>query len=180
MTRPDRPGGEVPLVEVLDRVIDRGAVVSGDAIIGVADVDLIRIALRLVVLPAGQGAVPAPGRSAAERRPLPAGPATLPAAPAAPGRPALDLHASRRSGGERPGLDRGLAQLILTVVELLRELLERQAARLAMRGALTDDQAERLGVALLELNVRMDELVAAFGLERSDLNLDLGPLGHLL
>jgi hypothetical protein len=66
------------------------------------------------------------------------------------------------------------------VVELLRELLERQAVRRAVRGALTDEQAERLGVALLELNLRMDEVVAAFGLERSDLNLDLGPLGHLL
>jgi Gas vesicle protein K/Gas vesicle protein len=180
MTPPDRPSGEVPLVEVLDRVIDRGAVVTGDAIIGLADVDLIRIALRLVVVPADREAVAAPGRFAPERRPPAAGSPTLPAAPVSAGDPASDFQAARRPGGERPGLDRGLAQLVLTVVELLRELLERQAVRRAVRGALTDEQAERLGAALLELNLRMDEVVAAFGLERSDLNLDLGPLGHLL
>lgn len=69
---------------------------------------------------------------------------------------------------------------MLTVVELLRELMDRQAVRRATRGTLSDEQIERLGVALMSLNERMDELVEIFGLDRRDLNLDLGPLGNLL
>jgi NTP pyrophosphatase (non-canonical NTP hydrolase) len=76
--------------------------------------------------------------------------------------------------------ERGLAALVLTLVELLRELMERQALRRVEEGSVTDEQAERLGYTLMLLNERMDELVEQFGLERKDLNIDLGPLGTLL
>jgi CRISPR/Cas system-associated endonuclease Cas1 len=76
--------------------------------------------------------------------------------------------------------ERGLASLVLTVVELLRELMERQALRRVEEGTVTAEQAERLGHTLMRLDERMDELVEEFGLEREDLNLDLGPLGTLL
>jgi hypothetical protein len=76
--------------------------------------------------------------------------------------------------------ERGLACLVLTVVELLRELMERQALRRVEEGTVTDEQAERLGYTLMRLDERMNELVEEFGLERQDLNLDLGPLGTLL
>lgn len=77
-------------------------------------------------------------------------------------------------------VERGLAALVLTLVELIRELMERQALRRVEEGSVTDEQAERLGYTLMRLNERMDELVGEFGLERSDLNIDLGPLGTLL
>ncbi|MGW0286941.1 gas vesicle protein K [Streptomyces sp. NPDC003236] len=73
-----------------------------------------------------------------------------------------------------------LAALVLTVVELLRQLMERQAVRRFDEGALSAEQEERLGTALMLLDRRMDELCAQHGLSRSDLNLDLGPLGPLL
>ena len=76
--------------------------------------------------------------------------------------------------------ERGLATLVLTVVELLRELMERQAIRRVEQGTVTAEQAECLGQALMRLDAQMDEMVARFGLEREDLNLDLGPLGTLL
>jgi len=179
---------QVPLVEVLDRVIDKGAVVNADALIGLADVDLIRVALRLVIAPADKVAGTAPGAASSAVPIIEAPPADdrqhdEPAASGAGPRP-LPAVAARSSAPAEPadhhGLDRGLAQLVLTVVELLRELMDRQAVRRAMRGNLSDGQAERLGVALMELDERMDELVAAFGLDRRDLNLDLGPLGDLL
>ena len=76
--------------------------------------------------------------------------------------------------------ERGLAALVLTVVELLRQLMERQALRRVEEGSVTDEQAERLGYTLMRLDERMTELLEKFGLEREQLNIDLGPLGTLL
>jgi hypothetical protein len=77
-------------------------------------------------------------------------------------------------------VERGLAQLVLTVVELLRQLMERQALRRMECGTLTDDEVERLGLTFMRLSERMEELKEEFGLGDADLNLDLGPLGQLL
>lgn len=76
--------------------------------------------------------------------------------------------------------ERGLAALVLTIVELLRQLMERQAIRQVEDGSVTGEQAERLGRTLMLLDERMTELREHFGLEEEDLNLDLGPLGTLL
>jgi hypothetical protein len=76
--------------------------------------------------------------------------------------------------------ERGLAALVLTIVELLRQLMERQALRRVEDGTVTDEQAERLGYTLMRLDERMTELREHFGLEPEDLNIDLGPLGTLL
>ena len=76
-------------------------------------------------------------------------------------------------------VEQGLARLVLTVVELLREVLEHQAIRRMDGGTLSDAEVEKLGLALLKLNHRMDELKEVFGLTDEDLNIDLGPLGRL-
>jgi hypothetical protein len=81
---------------------------------------------------------------------------------------------------DRENVARGLAQLVLTLIELVRQLMERQAIRRVEAGGLSDDQIERLGQALMALEGRMDELREEFGLAEEDLNLDLGPLGRLL
>ncbi|MFE2378670.1 gas vesicle protein K [Streptomyces sp. NPDC059398] len=75
---------------------------------------------------------------------------------------------------------RDLASLVLTVVELLRQLVERQALRRFDSGELTEEQEERVGTTLMLLDERMTELCTHHGLRREDLNLDLGPLGTLL
>jgi len=77
-------------------------------------------------------------------------------------------------------VERGLAQLVLTLVELLRQLMERQALRRMDEGSLTDDEIDRMGETFMKLAERMDELKAEFGLRDEDLNLHLGPLGDLL
>ena len=87
---------------------------------------------------------------------------------------------SRRVSADPESVERGLAQLVLTIVELLRQLMERQAIRRMDAGALTDDEIERVGTTLMLLERRMSELREHFGLEPEDLNLDLGPLGRLL
>ncbi|RST15861.1 gas vesicle protein K [Streptomyces sp. WAC05374] len=77
-------------------------------------------------------------------------------------------------------VERDLASLVLTVVELLRQLMERQALRRVESGDLTEEQEERIGLTLMLLEDRMELLRTRFGLEPEDLNIDLGPLGPLL
>lgn len=74
----------------------------------------------------------------------------------------------------------GLGQLVLTLIRLLHELLERQAIRRIDAGSLTDEQIERLGVTLMRQAQEIERLKEEFGLRDEDLNLDLGPLGTLL
>lgn len=81
---------------------------------------------------------------------------------------------------DQEAVKNGLGQLVLTVVKLLHELLERQAIRRMESGSLTGDQIERLGVTLMRQAQEIDRLRKDFGLEEEDLNLDLGPLGKLL
>jgi len=77
-------------------------------------------------------------------------------------------------------VEQGLAKLVLTLVELLRRLMEKQAVRRMEGGSLTDEEIERLGQAFMRLDERMADLKLAFGLENEELNLNLGPLGDLM
>jgi hypothetical protein len=88
------------------------------------------------------------------------------------GRNRLDL--------EPDTVERDLVKLVLTVVELLRQLMERQAVRRFDTGEMSEEQEERVGLTLMLLDERMAELRERYGLRPEDLNLDLGPLGPLL
>jgi Gas vesicle protein K len=92
----------------------------------------------------------------------------------------LDDALTGRVEADPENVERGLAQLVLTIVELLRQLMERQALRRVEAGGLDDDSVERLGRTLMALESRMEELKRVFGLADEDLNIDLGPLGRLL
>ena len=85
-----------------------------------------------------------------------------------------------RIDADPESVEKGLVTLVLTLVELLRQLMERQALRRVDQGTLTDDQIEKVGSTLMALEDRMAELREHFGLTVEDLNLDLGPLGPLL
>lgn len=89
------------------------------------------------------------------------------------------LEAGRSGEASSEDVQRGLAALVLTLVEVLRELMERQAIRRMDSGTLDDDEIERLGSTFLALRERLEELKATFGLTDEDLNLDLGALGRL-
>lgn len=77
-------------------------------------------------------------------------------------------------------VEQGLAKLVLTLVELLRKLMEKQACRRIKGDSLSDDEIERLGDTFMKLEEKMKELREIFGLKKEDLNLDLGPLGDLM
>jgi hypothetical protein len=76
--------------------------------------------------------------------------------------------------------DSGLAKLVLTLVELIRKLVEKQAMRRVDGGSLTDEEIERLGETLMKLEMKMEELKKHFNLTDRDLNINLGPLGDLM
>ena len=106
---------------------------------------------------------------------LPAAPRDIPSPGGGTGR-----GVTRRITTDPENVERDLVKLVLTLVELLRQLMERQALHRVDAGDLTEEQEERLGVTLMALHDRMEELCVEYGLTLRDLNLDLGPLGPLL
>ncbi|MBZ5520667.1 MAG: gas vesicle protein K [Acidobacteriia bacterium] len=94
---------------------------------------------------------------------------------------------SNLSDGQPPRLQldpenvtKGLGQLVLTLLKLVHQLLERQAVRRMDAGSLSDEQIEKLGLTLMRQTEELEKLRVQFGLEEKDLNLDLGPLGKLI
>lgn len=181
------------LIDAIDRLVDVGTVVSGDAVIRLAEVDLIHLDLRLLLAaiigpqaasePAdraepsagptgsGSGATQTAGRPAT--RPLP----SSHAAGTGPG-----AGAPHTRGGEQSGarFDQGLGQLVVAVVELVRQLLERQAVRRMRAGTLDERQLERLGQALQALQQEMVELRDALGVTPSELDGAIGTVEQML
>jgi NTP pyrophosphatase (non-canonical NTP hydrolase) len=127
------------LVDILDSLVDTGVAAAGDVTISVAGVDLIALRLKALLASVGtEGAddLAFPHRERRDRR------ARLPS----------------RVDADENSLQRGLAQLVLVLVEILGELLERQAVRRMAAGTLDDEEAEKLGAAFLALHKRVDEL----------------------
>jgi hypothetical protein len=186
---PPRAAHEVTLVELVDRLLGKGVVAAGDVTLSVADVDLVYLDLRALLASAGtlargeviSATTPRPQPPAVEAAPAEPAPGHAPAPVRAkqPPRAALAPF-PRRIEADPERLEKGLAQLVLTLVELLRDLMERQALRRIDDGTLADDQIDRLGETFMLLDRRMDELKDVFGLTDEELNLNLGPLGNLL
>jgi hypothetical protein len=100
---------------------------------------------------------------------------------------ALRAEIERRTAAEAPrwnadpeDVQRSVARLLLAITEFLRKLMEKQAIRRMETGTLTDEEVEKLGLALMRLEETLHEIAARFGLAPDDLNLDLGPLGRLI
>jgi len=195
------------LLDLVDRILDTGVTLSGDVVLSVADVDLVYVSLRSLLASVDAAFRTAPGAASpptpsarAPTEPVTTVPRGLP--PAGDDAPPAPTERARTSGGSddvgargrtdvRPnrarGLDtrpenieRGLAKLVLTLIEFLRQLMERQAMRRMDADALTDEEIERLGRTFMRLADRMEDLKRAFGLEGEELNLNLGPLGDLV
>ena len=193
---------EATLLDLLDSLLDKGVVVAGDLTLSVAEVDLIFASLRLVVTSVDKiretcggaspdwGPAPCPGNggSPGQGSGPPPDPLAMASAPAGPGltvgqdpSPALkDGVTSAIADVDPDKAADGLARLALTVVELIRQLLEREALRRMERNTLTPQQTERLGQAFRLMEEKVRQMREVFHLEKEDLNLDLGPLGRLM
>ncbi len=86
----------------------------------------------------------------------------------------------KRIDANPKNVEKGLAKLVLTLIELLRKLLEKQAMRRIDAGSLTEEEIERIGETLMKLENKMQELKGVFGLKDEELNINLGPLGDLM
>ncbi len=86
----------------------------------------------------------------------------------------------RRLEADPEDIESGVATLVLTLVEFIRQVLEHQAIRRMEGGTLDEEEVERLGLALMRLQERLEEIKQVFGVEDEDLQVDLGPLGKLL
>ena len=86
----------------------------------------------------------------------------------------------RRINADATTVEKDLAKLVLSLIDMIRRLMEKQAARRVNAGSLSDDQVERMGETFLKLDQRMTELRIAFGLKDEELNLSLGPIRDLL
>ena len=189
---------KLDLSEVLSHVLDKGVVLRGEVMLAVADIDLIQLDLGLL-LSAVETALSRP-RVAASRRLGLAGRGPEATTVAASGSsmesrvveslqapadaPVTPLEAVAeglppRLNTDPENVENGLAKLVLTLIEVLRKVLEHQAVRRMEGGHLSDAEVEKLGVALLRLNDRMQEMKGIFGLTDDDLQIDLGPLGTL-
>jgi hypothetical protein len=189
---------KLDLSEVLSHVLDKGVVLRGEVMLAVADIDLIRLDLGLL-LTAVESALRGPrvagARSLGLASPRPesggvgASGSTMEsqvveALERPEGAPVTPLEAVAEALPPRLNTDpenaeNGLAKLVLTLIEVLRKVLEHQAVRRMEGGHLSDAEIEKLGVALLRLNDRMQEMKGIFGLTDDDLQIDLGPLGRL-
>lgn len=86
----------------------------------------------------------------------------------------------KRIDANPKNVEKGLAKLVLTLIELIRKLLEKQAMRRIEAGSLSDEEIERIGLTLMKLEDKMKELKNIFGLKGEELNINLGPLGDLM
>ncbi len=177
---------DLSLAEALDRILHRGVSLEGNLTIGLADVELLYLDLRLLlgsvdtIWPEGRPAVPAVRPRTPSPEPTSSQP---PSAPREAGsREAAfggdgggpPIAADQRRGAQGSSTAQGLVRLVLTLVKLLHEVLERQAVRRMEAGRLTDAQIDRLGTALFAQADEISRLQRQFGFSEKDLSLDLG------
>jgi len=176
----------VTLIDALDKVLEKGAVIQGDVAIRVADVDLIYLGLR-VVLTSISKAEEMSGKNwrsfgtdyHPSREPTKENLAYLAKLETEIRKAEANIPKLIDAGNPQKA-EQGIAKLVLTLVELLRRLMEREAIRRIHRGTLSDTEIQKLGMTFKTLGKKMEELKTVFGIEDEELNLDLGPLGNLM
>jgi hypothetical protein len=169
----------IVLSDLLDRLLEKGAVVKGEVSIQLANVDLIFIGLQLIVTSISK-ARSMKGITAEDEDSNLTPEDQLYLAK-------LDEEIKKAEaaipkvidGNSSSKIEKGLATLVLSIVELLRRLMEKEAVRQVKLKCINKKEKQKLGMALKALSKKMELLQATFNLSDDDLNLDLGPLGSL-
>lgn len=170
----------VTLVDALDKVLEKGAIINGDIVIRLADVDLVYLGLRLILTSISK-AEEMSGKSFSDpekeltpedieyierlQREIKKTEENIPKI--------INTNSPRET-------EQGLAKLVLTLVELIRRLMEKEAFRRVKKGTLSPAEIQKLGLSLKAVKKKIEEIKAIFGIEDEELNLDLGPLGNLM
>ena len=170
----------VSLIDALDKILEKGAIINGDIVIRLADVDLVYLGLRLILTSVSK-AEEMSGRSFGDpekeltsedieyierlQREIKKTEENIPKI--------INTDSPRET-------EQGLAKLILTLVELIRRLMEKEAFRRVKKGSLSSAEIQKLGLSLKAVKRKIEEIKLIFGIEDEELNLDLGPLGNLM
>jgi hypothetical protein len=171
---------KVTLVDVLDKVLEKGAVINGDLVIRVADVDLVYLGLRLILTSVSK-AEALSGRSPdnSEKELTEEDSAYIEKLQREIKK--AEENIPRLINADSPcETEKGLAKLILTIVELIRKLMEKEAFRRVKKGTLSPVEIQKLGLSLKAVRKKIQEIQAIFGIGDEELNLNLGPLGDLM
>jgi hypothetical protein len=171
---------KVTLVDILDKVLEKGAVINGDMVIRVADVDLVFLGLRLILTSVSK-AEELSGRSPGSREKELTEEDIAYIEKLQKEIKKAEENIPRLINADSPReTEQGLAKLILTIVELIRKLMEKEAFRRVKKGTLSPVEIQKLGLSLKAVKKKMQEIQAIFGIEDKDMNLNLGPLGDLM
>jgi len=170
----------VGLVDALDKVLEKGAIINGDLVLRVADVDLVYLGLRLILTSVSK-AEELSGKNFSNtdqeltpedieyiqklQREIKRAEENIPRL--------IEMDNPKKA-------EQGLAKLVLTLVELIRKLMEKEAFRRVKRGSLSPVEIQKLGLSLKAVKTKIKEVQTIFGIEDEELDLDLGPLGNLM
>ena len=170
----------VTLVDALDKVLEKGAVINGEMVIRVADVDLVFLGLRLILTSISKAEELSGKSFGNSSRELTSEDIEYIERLQKEIRKAEENIPKLIDMGNPKKTEQGIAKLILTLVELIRKLLEKEAFRRVKRGTLSSGEIQKLGLSLKAVKKKIEEVQAIFGIEKEELNLDLGPLGNLM
>jgi len=171
-------GENAAIVDLLDSLIDKGAIVHGDLVVRLADLDLLFVGIRIALVSMSRMET-IQGVRVGEVNKAEIGDEAFLGKLEEQIRKA-EVHINQMINAEKPQeAESGLAQLVLTLIKLIVDLVEREARRRVEGGHLTQMEIQKLGMNLAALETKIEELRLVFGLKKDDLNLDLGPLGKL-
>ena len=169
----------VTLIDALDKVLEKGAVLDGEVVIRMADIDLVFIGLKLLITSISRAEVLRRGEDSS-------GGAVSKEDEEYIRSLEQEIERAERNipiiieASDPKKAEKGIAQLVLTLVKLIKDLMYREAKRRITKGNLSEVEIQKLGLTFKALDKKIDEMKAIFGLEDEELNIDLGPLGNLL
>ena len=166
------------LVDALDAVIDKGAVVHGEVVIRLADLDLLAISLRVIIVAMSRVRTQQGNRTDLVHVNEMGDDLYMRKLEEQLERSQTHINQMINAGSAAEA-EGGLAQLVLTLIKLIVDLVEREAIRRVERKELSQTEIQKLGLNLQTIETKLEELRLIFGLKEDDLNLDLGPLGKL-
>ncbi len=170
----------VTLIDAVDKVIEKGAVINGEVVISVADVDLVFLGLRIMLCSVSKAEEISGQRySCSSELPTPEELEYVNKLQREIRKSEENISQILNSNNPKE-TEKGIAKLILTLVELIRRLMEREAFRRVKRRTLSSVEIQKLGLSLKAIDKKIKEVQTIFGLQDDELNLDLGPLGNLM
>jgi len=169
----------VTLIDALDKVLEKGAVLDGEVVIRMADVDLVFIGLKLLITSISRAEAMRKGEDSCRGVMSKADKEYIKSLEREIEKAGRNLPKIIEASDPKKA-EKGIAQLVLTLVKLIKDLMYREARRRITKGNLSEVEIQKLGLTFKALDKKIEEIRAIFGLKDEELNLDLGPLGNLM